>query len=42
MKNKIFICCYILCVIMTSCKKDVLNKTPLVRYNDFLQKGCLK
>jgi len=34
MKNKIFICCYILCVIMTSCKKDVLNKTPLDSYTD--------
>ena len=34
MKNKIFICCYILCVIITSCKKDVLNKTPLDSYTD--------
>jgi len=34
MKNKILICCYILCVIMTSCKKDVLNKTPLDSYTD--------
>lgn len=34
MKNKILICCYILCVIMTSCKKDVLDKTPLDSYTD--------
>ncbi|WP_295795803.1 RagB/SusD family nutrient uptake outer membrane protein [Mucilaginibacter sp.] len=34
MKNKIFICCYILCAIITSCKKDVLNKTPLDSYTD--------
>jgi len=34
MKNKVFICCYILCVIITSCKKDVLNKTPLDSYTD--------
>ncbi|QIL40494.1 RagB/SusD family nutrient uptake outer membrane protein [Pedobacter sp. HDW13] len=34
MKNKILICCYILCAIMTSCKKDVLNKTPLDSYTD--------
>jgi hypothetical protein len=34
MKNKILICCYILCVIITSCKKDVLNKTPLDSYTD--------
>ncbi|ATP57404.1 hypothetical protein CPT03_13455 [Pedobacter ginsengisoli] len=34
MKNKIFICCYILCVMITACKKDVLNKTPLDSYTD--------
>lgn len=34
MKNKILICCYILCAIMTSCKKDVLNKKPLDSYTD--------
>lgn len=34
MKNKVLICCYILCVIITSCKKDVLNKTPLDSYTD--------
>jgi hypothetical protein len=34
MKNKILICCYILCAIMTSCKKDVLDKKPLDSYTD--------
>lgn len=34
MKNRIFICCYILCVIISSCKKDVLDKTPLDSYTD--------
>jgi len=34
MKNKILICCYILCAIATSCKKDALNKTPLDSYTD--------
>jgi len=34
MKNKILMCCYILCVMMTACQKDVLNKAPLDSYTD--------
>lgn len=34
MKNKIFIGCYILCILMVSCNKDALDKTPLDSYTD--------